>query len=125
MLRADHHPLPNLGAWRAAEATCAVVLAHAARAIGRLEAFWRRWKTGPRAGLIARLALREVEAMLWAAGTPIAQDVLIRDLADAPAATDLDAETPSDGLRRLAVTHKSCGELIHPQDLDLSVMRRS
>lgn len=36
----------------------------------------------------------------WAAGTPIAQDVLIRDLADAPAATDLDAETPSDGLRR-------------------------
>jgi len=63
--------------------------------------------------------------MLWAAGTPIAQDVLIRDLADAPAATDLDAETPSDGLRRLAVTHKSCGELIHPQDLDLSVMRRS
>tara|TARA_B100001167_G_scaffold120322_1_gene74716 strand:+ start:39 stop:176 length:138 start_codon:yes stop_codon:yes gene_type:complete len=35
--------------------------------------------------------------MLWAAGTPIAQDVLIRDLADAPAATDLDAETPSEG----------------------------
>lgn len=43
-----------------------------------------------RAGTITRLALIEVEAMLWAAGTPLPRELLVRDLADAPASTDLE-----------------------------------
>lgn len=89
--RADRRMLLDPTAWRAAERDCAVDLAQAAMAIGRLDGLLAGLDENMRAGMIARLALSEVEAMLWAAGTPIAQDVLIRDLADAPASVDLEA----------------------------------
>lgn len=89
--RADRRVLLDPAAWRAAEKTCAVDLAQAAMAIGRLDGLLAGLDENMRAGMIARLALTEVEAMLWAAGTPIPQEVLIRDLADAPASVDLEA----------------------------------
>ncbi|AUH35658.1 hypothetical protein CUV01_18595 (plasmid) [Paracoccus tegillarcae] len=91
MPRADRRQLLDPAAWRAAEKTCAVDLAQAAMAIGRLDGLLAGLDETLRRGLITRLALMEVEAMLWAAGTPIGQDVLIRDLADAPASVDLEA----------------------------------
>ncbi|MFD1798027.1 helix-turn-helix domain-containing protein [Paracoccus aurantiacus] len=89
--RADRRLLLDPAAWRAAERDCAVELAQAAMAIGRLDGLLAGLDETLRRGLITRLALMEVEAMLWAAGTPIGQDVLIRDLADAPASVDLEA----------------------------------
>ncbi|AUH35724.1 MarR family transcriptional regulator [Paracoccus tegillarcae] len=89
--RADRRVLLDPAAWRAAEKECADALANAAMAIGRLDGLLAGLDETLRAGMIPRLALTEVEAMLWAAGTPIAQEVLIRDLADAPAKVDLEA----------------------------------
>ncbi|TKW65448.1 MAG: hypothetical protein DI616_14855 [Paracoccus denitrificans] len=68
--RADRRILVDPAAWRAAEAACAVDLAQAAMAIGRLAGLLASLDETMRAGMIARLALIEVEAMLWAAGTP-------------------------------------------------------
>lgn len=89
--RADRRALLDPAAWRAAEAACAVDLARAAQAIGRLDGLLAGLDEKTRRGLIARLAFSEVVSMLWAAGTPIPQEVLIRDLADAPASVDLEA----------------------------------
>ncbi|WP_157994928.1 hypothetical protein [Paracoccus tegillarcae] len=66
-------------------------LAQAAQAIGRLDGLLAGLDETLRRGLITRLAFSEVVSMLWAVGTPIPQEVLIRDLADAPASVDLDA----------------------------------
>ncbi|MFV0303232.1 MAG: DUF1403 family protein [Paracoccus sp. (in: a-proteobacteria)] len=89
--RADRRVLLDPAAWRAAERNCAVELAQAAMAIGRLDGLLAGLDEKIRSGMTTRLALTEVEVMLWAAGTPIVQDVLIRDLADAPASVDLEA----------------------------------
>lgn len=89
--RADRRVLLDPVAWRAAERDCAVDLARAAQAIGRLDGLLASLDAKTRRGLIARLAFSEVVSMLWAAGTPIPQDVLIRDLADAPSSVDLEA----------------------------------
>lgn len=71
----------------AAEARCAGDLARAAMAVGRLD----ECVAAMGQGAAARLALREVEAMLWAAGTPLAAEEIGRDLADARAGADLGA----------------------------------
>ena len=89
--RADRRLLLDPAAWRAAERDCAVDLAQAAQAIGRLDGLLASLDETLCRGLITRLASSEVVSMLWAAGTPIPQEVLIRDLADAPASVDLDA----------------------------------
>ena len=89
--RADRRMLLDPAAWRTAERDCAVGLARAAIAIGRLDGLLAGLDETMRRGLITRLAFSEVVSMLWAAGTPIPQDVLIRDLADAPASVDLEA----------------------------------
>ena len=68
-----------------------VELADAALAIGRLDGLLSGLCQALRTGISTRLALTEVEAMLWAAGQPIPQEVLIRDLAEAPASVDLEA----------------------------------
>lgn len=85
--RADHRPLIDAAAWRAAQAAHAAALADAALALGRLDACVAAM--GPGAG--ARLALAETEAMLWAAATPLRREEIGADLMDARAATDLDA----------------------------------
>ena len=69
--------------WRAAQAGLAVKLARAAQALGALEA-----TLDGDAGMIRRLALAEVEAMLWAEGTPLAREEIGRDLMAARAGAD-------------------------------------
>ena len=82
---ADRALLIDPEAWRAAHGACAADLARAAMAIGRLDAAVARMRTGA----VTRLALIEVDALLWAAGTPVPVDALARDLIDARAGTNL------------------------------------
>ena len=89
--RADRRPLVDPEDWRAAEGHCVGALAEAAGAIGLLDGLIAGLTSvALRRGVATRLALTEVEALLWATGTPLAPDVLIRDLAEAPAGTDLE-----------------------------------
>ena len=79
-------PVPRLGDardWRAAQAGLAVKLARAAQALGALEAV-----LDGDAGMIRRLAMTEVEAMLWAEGTPLPREEIGRDLMAARAGSD-------------------------------------
>ena len=69
--------------WRAAQAGLAVKLARAAQALGALEA-----TLDGDVGMIRRLALAEVEAMLWTEGTPLAREEIGRDLMAARAGSD-------------------------------------
>lgn len=89
--RTHRHQLLDPQEWRAGEAAAAPLLARAALALGQLDGVLSVMAGPDRAGAVARLALVEVEALTWAAGTPIPREDLARDLLDAPAGTDLEA----------------------------------
>ena len=96
--RADRRPLIDPQAWLAAQANAAADLARAAMAVGRLD----EAAAAMGQGAPDRLALLEVEAMLWAAGTPIRREQIGRDLARAPTGADLHAHRQARwALRRL------------------------
>lgn len=61
--------------WEKAQAAMALPLARAAMAVGALDAV-----LGGDPGMTRRLALIEVEAMLWAEGTPVPREDIGRDL---------------------------------------------
>lgn len=86
-------PTPDLARpapWRAAQAQLATELAAAAMAVGRLDALLSA--SGHDApGAIRRMALTEVQEIMWAQGTPLPRDEIGRDLMAARAGTDLDA----------------------------------
>lgn len=84
--RADTRPLIDPDDWIRAEASAARLLAEAASELGRLDAELATFG----AGATQRLALREAEALSWAAGTPIPIEEIARDQMAARASTDLE-----------------------------------
>ncbi len=95
-------PLFDAGAWRAAQAELAVELALAAQALGRLDEVMAGQGEAARDGATRRLALIEIEAMLWAEGRPLRREEIGRDLMEARAGADLEAMRIARwGLRRL------------------------
>lgn len=96
--RADRTPLVDPAAWVAGQGAQAADLARAAMAVGRLEEV-----VAATPGAIARLAALEVEAMLWAAGTPLKREEIGRDLTALRESADLAAHRLARwALRRLA-----------------------
>ncbi len=94
--------LPRPGDWLAAQSALAVDLAHAALAVGRLEARLALMDDRTRAGATRRLALIEIEEMLRAQGTPLSRDEIGLDAMAARAGTDLAAMAQARwALRRL------------------------
>jgi len=92
----------DAGAWLSAQAGLAADLARAAFALGRLEGALAALEPEARAGANRRLALVEVEAMLWAQGTPLRCEEIGRDLMEARAGADLEAMRLARwGIRRL------------------------
>lgn len=83
--RADRRALDDPTEWFAAQGAHAAQLARAAMAVGQLDMLVAEMGQGA----IQRLALREAEALTWAAGTPIALDEIGRDQLQARARTDL------------------------------------
>lgn len=77
--------------WSQAQAQQADALANAARELGRLEATLAALPEAEAAGARLRLALIEVEAMLWAQGMVLRRDEIGRDLLDARASSDPEA----------------------------------
>lgn len=77
--------------WLAAQERLACELARASFALGRLEGAVAALPTEAQPGAITRLALIEVEAMLWAQGTPLQREEIGRDLMGARAGADLEA----------------------------------
>jgi len=84
----DHLPSPRAeyGAlidpldWIAAQGRQATALARAAMAVGQLDMVVAQvaQERAQRQGILERLALREVEAMTWAAGTPLSAEEIGR-----------------------------------------------
>ncbi len=96
------HQFFEASAWFSAEAGQAAELARAAFALGRLEGAVAALEPEARAGANRRLALIEVEAMLWAQGTPLRREEIGRDLMEARAGADLEAMRLARwGIRRL------------------------
>ncbi|MCJ1900237.1 MULTISPECIES: hypothetical protein [Paracoccus] len=96
------HQFFDAAAWFSAEAGQAAELARAAFALGRLEGAVAALEPEARAGANRRLALIEVEAMLWAQGTPLRREEIGRDLMEARAGADLEAMRLARwGIRRL------------------------
>lgn len=96
--KADHTPLDAAAPWLLAQGQYAAELATAAMAVGQLDMLVAEMGQGA----LERLALREVEALTWAVGTPIALDEIGRDQLHARAGTDLDGlQTARWALRRL------------------------
>ncbi|MDQ7777389.1 hypothetical protein [Paracoccus aminovorans] len=92
----------NAAAWGAAQAGLAEALARASLALGRLDGMLAALPAEARAGAVTRLALIELEAMLWAQGTPLQREEIGRDLMEARAGADLEAMRLARwGLRRL------------------------
>lgn len=89
--QADHTPLIDPRKWQRAQEMSVTELADAAMAVGRLDAMLGDMSGTDRDGAIRRLALTEVEAMLWAQGTPLRREEIGRDLMDARADADLEA----------------------------------
>lgn len=77
--------------WLRAEAQSARALAQAAMAVGRLDQMLAAMDRDHRAGATRRLALIEIEAMLWAQAIPMRREEIGRDLMEARADTDLEA----------------------------------
>ena len=73
--RADRRALIAPADWLAAQAALAVKLARAAQALGALDQ-----AVAGDPGMIRRLAMIEIEAMLWAEGTPLPREDIGRDL---------------------------------------------
>ncbi|MDB6178333.1 hypothetical protein PAF17_12580 [Paracoccus sp. Z330] len=88
---AQHQDAVPATPWFSAQARCATQLAAAALAVGRLDALISEMSAANRAGAIRRLALTEVEAMLWAQGSPVRREEIGRDIMQARVDTDLDA----------------------------------
>lgn len=96
--KADHRPLNDTEPWLAAQGQHAAGLATAAMAVGQLDMLVSEMGQGAQ----DRLALREVEALTWAGGTPIALDEIGRDQLQARAGTDLESlQAARWALRRL------------------------
>lgn len=88
--------------WLEAQERLAGDLARASLALGRLDAMVAGLPEAARAGATTRLALIEIEAMLWAQGTPLRREEIGRDLMEARAGADLEAMRLARwGLRRL------------------------
>lgn len=88
--------------WLEAQRGHSGLLAQAAAAVGRLDATLAALDPAACQGGIRRLALIEIESMLWAQGTPLQREEIGRELMDARAGTDLDAMRLARwGLRRL------------------------
>lgn len=85
--RADQRRLLDPAAWLAGQGGAAVDLARAAMAVGRLDELVAAM--GP--GAVTRLAMEEVEALMWAAGRPVRREEIGRDLLGARAGADLEA----------------------------------
>lgn len=83
--RADRQALDDPTEWFAAQGKHAAQLARAAMVVGQLDMLVAEMGQGA----IQRLALREAEALTWAAGTPIALDEIGCDQLQARARTDL------------------------------------
>lgn len=81
--RADRRRLVDPQDWHSAQAALALPLARAAQALGALDA-----TVAGDPGMIRRLALTEVEAMLWSEGTPLPREEIGRDLMAARAGSD-------------------------------------
>lgn len=96
--KADQTPLNDAAPWLAAQGQHAAALAKAAMAVGQLDMLVSEMGQGA----LDRLALREVEALTWAAGAPIAMDEIGRDQLQARAGTDLESlQAARWALRRL------------------------
>lgn len=88
--------------WLAAQARLAGALARAAGAVGRLDATVAALSEDAQLGATRRLALIELEAMLWAQGTPLRREEIGRDVMEGRAGTDLEAMRLARwGMRRL------------------------
>ncbi|WP_134679110.1 DUF1403 family protein [Paracoccus ravus] len=88
--------------WAKAQAACSGLLSRAAMAVGRLDGMLAELSPEAQAGAMRRLAMIELESMLWAQGTPLQREEIGRELMDARAGTDLDAMRLARwGLRRL------------------------
>lgn len=88
--------------WLAAQQVHSGALARASAAIGRLDATLAAMTAEGQEGATRRLGLIELEAMLWAQGTPLRREEIGREVMDARAGTDLEAMRLARwGLRRL------------------------
>jgi len=87
----DLHQVFDPDAWISAQAGLAAELARAGYALGRLDGAVAALEPEARPGACRRLALIEVEAMLWAQGTPLRREEIGRDLMEARAGADLEA----------------------------------
>ncbi|MTH76964.1 DUF1403 family protein [Paracoccus aestuariivivens] len=95
-------PILRPGDWLAAQREQSGLLARAAAATGRLDATLAAMNPDEQEGAHRRLALIEIESMLWAQGTPLQREEIGREMMDARAGTDLDAMRLARwGLRRL------------------------
>lgn len=81
--RSDRQSPVDPGTWLTAQAGLALPLARAAQALGALDAH-----VAGDQGMIRRLAMIEVEAMLWAEGTPLPREDIGRDLMAGRASSD-------------------------------------
>lgn len=81
--RADGRLLVDPGDWLTAQASLAVGLADAAQALGGLDQV-----VAGDPGMVRRLAMIEVEVMLWASGTPLPKEEIGRDLMAGRASSD-------------------------------------
>lgn len=100
--QAPGRQLFDAGDWLAAQERLAGDLARASFALGRLEGAVAALPVEARAGAVTRLALIEIEAMLWAQGLPLRREEIGRDLMEARAGADLEAMRLARwGLRRL------------------------
>lgn len=99
---ADRPAVLDPGAWLAAQQLHSGLLARAAFQIGQLDATLAVLAPEARGGALRRLALIELEAMLWAQGAPLRREEIGREVMDARAGTDLEAMRLARwGLRRL------------------------
>ncbi|HWL57576.1 MAG TPA: helix-turn-helix domain-containing protein [Paracoccus sp. (in: a-proteobacteria)] len=88
--------------WLAAQQAQSGLLARASASVGRLDATLAALSPDAQEGATRRLGLIEIEAMLWAEGTPLRREEVGRELMDARANTDLSAMRLARwGLRRL------------------------
>lgn len=105
--QADHTPLNDAGPWLCAQGQYAAELATAAMAVGQLDMLIAEMGQGA----LERLALREVEAMTWAAGSPIALDEIGRDQLHARAGTELNVLQAARWAVRRLMGEGSLGDL--------------
>ncbi|MDS9469132.1 hypothetical protein RGQ15_16325 [Paracoccus sp. MBLB3053] len=84
-------PILRLRDWLQAQDSHSGLLAQAAASLGRLDATLGGLGAEARAGATRRLALIELESMLWAQGSPLRREEIGREVMDARAGTDLES----------------------------------